>query len=143
MGGGSDAGCIEKQDLIACVMEVCGSVEALAEYWASVNDVRPRCICGGDLARINTIERHCQMEEIPLPENDMDEDMLCINNRYSVVCDLCNTALRTGRTSFVWTCGRGNSTMLHPTAYDVCSRCFMTHACRSVSVAAQLTEFLS
>lgn len=39
-----------------------------------------------------------------------------------ILCDLCESAV--SAESYVWTCRNGYNTVLHPTSYDVCMRCF-------------------
>ena len=55
-----------------------------------------------------------------------------------IVCDLCDEQLPFNTPVFV--CGNGDSTILHPTTYDVCEDCFVRYCIHGESDAALATE---
>jgi len=67
----------------------------------------PQCVCGDKLERTTVAKRR---------------DSSCHN---SIICDLCDRHLSSGE---VWTCPCGHDTVLHFASYDVCGRCFDSHA---------------
>lgn len=66
--------------------------------------VVPKCLCGGVLQRFKS-ERYCP---------------------HCCRCDLCGNLL--ARSTHVWTCSNGASTLLHSLGNDVCEQCFVHHS---------------
>jgi len=137
--GGSAVGCTEKADLISQLQTSVGSSKALAARWAAAlasagEAPAPECVCGGALARVSGTERAEKFLKSIRP--DLSEDSLAFNTiledltregSCGVICDLCeDNVVRVD--SGVWTCGRGDQTILHANAYDVCEDCFIRHA---------------
>jgi len=91
---------------------------------------QPLCVCGAHLEKVTSrrrVERMLQDADSGLRLNHVEVDRLVdrLVNSALVTCDLCeDVATRSGA---VWTCENGSHTVLHPTAYDVCERCFCKH----------------
>mmetsp|Transcript_42884 Transcript_42884/g.124695 ORF Transcript_42884/g.124695 Transcript_42884/m.124695 type:complete len:342 (-) Transcript_42884:296-1321(-) len=89
---------------------------------------RPACFCGAELERISARERNERMmrEADPSfasrPEIVQARALERLSACSLVSCDLCGQGA-TG-TGSCWTCKRGQFTMLHPDAYDICEACF-------------------
>lgn len=102
--GGDSSSCIEKQDLVTCLLAAAGGPENLALYLASVDSVvteAPKCNCGGALKR------------------------KFYSRGTSYICDICNHRI----VAQAWGCEKGTLTIFHATEYDVCDKCFLKHAC--------------
>mmetsp|Transcript_26098 Transcript_26098/g.52729 ORF Transcript_26098/g.52729 Transcript_26098/m.52729 type:complete len:191 (-) Transcript_26098:90-662(-) len=133
--GGSAVGCAEKADLISQLQSAAGGAAAgLAACWAAGEAAAPECVCGGALTRVDgrgRTRRYLKSMRPDLAEGSatfeaMLEDMTS-QGRSGVICDLCESS-QLDPDSGVWTCGRGDDTILHATAYDVCEACFLRHA---------------
>lgn len=91
---------------------------------------QPLCVCGARLERVSSrrrVERMLQDNDSSLRVHTAEIERLVerLMNSALVTCDLCeDVATRSGA---VWTCENGPHTVLHPAAYDVCERCFVTH----------------
>jgi hypothetical protein len=89
---------------------------------------QPTCVCGGKLERLSLRSRIlCMLEEQSMDwRSEVQESVLDKLVSVALVrCDLCGEeATRSGA---VWTCSRGQHTVLHPSAYDVCEGCFQKH----------------
>lgn len=96
----------------------------------------PICICGGTLEKVDTRMRIIRMLEDITPEwktriSEDDQRIDQLTSKAIISCDLCNDIAT--RTGFVWTCGNGPYTVLHPAAYDICESCVSLYAgCSSV-----------
>lgn len=145
--GGDPAGCVEKADIIERVLAraggasktaalVCASESAELEQ-ASADErgsaLYPRCVCGGHLERLDGRSRCRQLiagdgRLAGLPPEQLERwvDLQLATGQTCVVCDLCDGQLPPHTP--VYTCGNGDSTILHPTTYDVCEACFVRYA---------------
>ncbi|CAE8595194.1 unnamed protein product [Polarella glacialis] len=109
--------------------------QAAAAIAACAAAVRPQCVCRSQLERVSGLERTkrlCQ-RHLPYPpdhpefERILSSFMERPNESLPVQCDLCGESLAFG-TPGIWTCERGNSTILHASAYDVCESCLVRYA---------------
>uniref|UniRef100_A0A7S1M007 RING-type domain-containing protein n=1 Tax=Alexandrium catenella TaxID=2925 RepID=A0A7S1M007_ALECA len=132
--GGSAQGCAEKADLIAALQSAARSAPRLAVRWAAAEGAAPECVCGGALVHVDGRGRARQfLKSIrpDLPEGSGPFDVVLAeftsNGNCGIICDLCeNSAIDLA--SSLWTCGRGDDTIMHATSYDVCEACFLKHA---------------
>mmetsp|Transcript_93608 Transcript_93608/g.241877 ORF Transcript_93608/g.241877 Transcript_93608/m.241877 type:complete len:304 (-) Transcript_93608:222-1133(-) len=91
----------------------------------------PMCVCGSELECITPRSRILRMLEEHDPNwrshvREADCIIKKLVDSALVTCDLCEKdATRSGN---VWTCKRGQHTLLHPAAYDVCEKCFLKFA---------------
>lgn len=96
------------------------------------------CVCGAHMDRLDTHSRIIRMLD------DIDESWKArvpdsrtfvesLRGQRLITCDLCEKNALTG--GDVFTCQNGMHTVLHPSAYDVCEKCFLEHT----SVAASNT----
>ncbi|KAL1508650.1 hypothetical protein AB1Y20_004746 [Prymnesium parvum] len=133
---GSPAGCVEKADLIERLLLQFGGAHELAACCVAAEEreddpaaVRLHCVCGGMMKRLDGRERCRQLFagqlEPEVLEQLLDAQMTSAAGSF-VVCDLCDKEISPH--SPVYTCSNGDSTILHPTTYDVCSACFLHYA---------------
>lgn len=97
--------------------------------------VAPSCPCGGELSCMSVEQRKQQL----LSETDTrswSSLMECHDGEpkeeSSLGCELCQKELNDG---YVWTCSRGNCTVLHMHGHDICEDCFRHHASSGASQA--------
>lgn len=97
----------------------------------SLSFVGPRCVCGGQLCRLEGRERLLRLiaEQAPqlvgYPEQ-MELILGTISGTSHLICDLCDEPVQPGKP--VFTCDNGSRTILHATAYDVCEACCVRYA---------------
>jgi hypothetical protein len=138
--GGTAGGCIEKSDLLERMLARAGGASKLAAYVAA-GDAKSlegetgyshvRCVCGGRLERVSGRER-CQSAtrkifgsgQLGAAESAFLEQFAAQASQSLVVCDLCDKPL-SAQTS-VYSCGTGESTILHPTTYGT-APCYGHH----------------
>jgi len=88
------------------------------------------CVCGAHMDRLDTHSRVVRMLD------DIDDSwrnrvpdarafIESLRGQRLITCDLCEKNAMTG--GDVWTCQNGMHTVLHPSAYDVCEKCFLEH----------------
>ncbi|KAL3904766.1 MAG: hypothetical protein SGPRY_011166 [Prymnesium sp.] len=126
---------LAKPQLIATLRSVAGENGRLAACYAACvksehDGASLRCVCGGEIERLDGRERCRQLFAGQL-EQELVEQLLVAQfqaaNIWSyVVCDLCDEEVSPRR--HVYTCQHGEKTILHPTTYDVCEPCFIRYA---------------
>jgi hypothetical protein len=88
------------------------------------------CVCGAHMDRLDTHARIVRMLDdidagwkvrVPDPRTFVES----LRGQRLITCDLCEKNALTG--GDVWTCQNGMHTVLHPSAYDVCEKCFLEH----------------
>eukprot|EP00931_Biecheleriopsis_adriatica_P107832 TRINITY_DN82168_c0_g1_i1.p1 TRINITY_DN82168_c0_g1~~TRINITY_DN82168_c0_g1_i1.p1 ORF type:complete len:278 (-),score=44.30 TRINITY_DN82168_c0_g1_i1:23-856(-) len=108
-----------------------GSMRAAAAVNLATTAMGPRCVCQGRLERVSGLERAERLcrRNLPCPSRMFDSAMEHIvqAREIPVQCDLCSGPML-ALDSWVWTCDKGNSTVFHASAYDVCDQCFLIHA---------------
>jgi len=87
----------------------------------------PTCICGGQLKRLDGIQRLKRCRKLACPRSASESAQLSarlLRNRLSgATCDFCDTEQAVNHA--VWTCTSKNRTMFHQQAYDICEECFV------------------
>lgn len=99
--------------------------EGAKEPDANSQSCKPLCVCGAHMERLDMNSRISSMLE-DLGESwrsRIVESGRALNGL--ITCDICKKNALTGQ--HVWTCPSGVRTVLHPCAYDVCEKCFLTH----------------
>mmetsp|Transcript_132921 Transcript_132921/g.230989 ORF Transcript_132921/g.230989 Transcript_132921/m.230989 type:complete len:302 (+) Transcript_132921:48-953(+) len=131
--GGSAENCLEKEELV-CQLEKAGQGEVVCSILSEAVAECPTCVCGSSLEWVSGRERTKRACEVLFPGVPLESERFQILQEMfkekcgsACFCDLCSCPLPCS--SGVWTCKNGNSTILHATAYDVCSKCFVRHAC--------------
>ena len=143
--GGSPAGCLDKTDLVECLLQTAGGTKQCSAFCVAVDEQAGgadddesaksglRCVCGGRLLRTGGRERCKQLfrsergfSEISAAQLEQVVDMQLASGGSIVICDLCDESLRPS--DAVYTCDNGGHTILHPTTYDVCVTCFVRYA---------------
>lgn len=94
----------------------------------------PRCVCGSELERLSSRDRFRQFMErrtSHAPGTEAFESSFqhaWARTAYTCfTCDICHKVV--SKACCIWSCQRGNQTMLHPKALDVCEPCLLQHAC--------------
>jgi len=106
------------------------SAEPARRETSSDRGCEPFCICGGVLEKIDSRTRVIRLLEDTDPAwttrvADPDQCIDMLASKALVTCDLCEeNGIGTGS---VWTCRNGPRTLVHPSAYDICERCFLQH----------------
>eukprot|EP00746_Dinoflagellata_sp_MGD_P068359 gnl/MRDRNA2_/MRDRNA2_281499_c0_seq1.p1 gnl/MRDRNA2_/MRDRNA2_281499_c0~~gnl/MRDRNA2_/MRDRNA2_281499_c0_seq1.p1 ORF type:complete len:416 (+),score=44.92 gnl/MRDRNA2_/MRDRNA2_281499_c0_seq1:47-1249(+) len=76
----------------------------------------PKCVCGCDLEPVHCCEllREAAVNEVQNP---------------SVACDICKQLidLTDPSETTIWSCKKRRQTVMHPTGWDICEHCFVTH----------------
>eukprot|EP00746_Dinoflagellata_sp_MGD_P007663 gnl/MRDRNA2_/MRDRNA2_115218_c0_seq1.p1 gnl/MRDRNA2_/MRDRNA2_115218_c0~~gnl/MRDRNA2_/MRDRNA2_115218_c0_seq1.p1 ORF type:complete len:408 (-),score=41.62 gnl/MRDRNA2_/MRDRNA2_115218_c0_seq1:183-1406(-) len=139
--GGSVHGCVEKADLAKRLLELAREWE-VAALCAAETDTAPACVCGSVLYRVHGSARARSQVEKLLARSGVLVGSQGYHQAYAqvmqqvtqelqsgVTCDICDDCVHV--TSGVWTCKNDESTMFHATSYDICDRCFVSHACHS------------
>lgn len=122
--------CVEKSDLIARLVDVAGSRQVLASYWASRKEELPACVCGRTLRRCSggqRTEKYLQNARPDLgpgsPAYAAILARISRNGGCGIVCDTCEGPVKAA----LWSCECGGETILHAAAYDVCDECFIKY----------------
>jgi hypothetical protein len=124
------SGCLEKSDLITCLMEKTDAAR-FGSMWASQKFSAPKCVCGCSLRRVTGFERFKMMSDDwgALSDDEVEHMLHRAQQRKLVCCDICEADVPLRRNSFVWMCENRNSSILHATSYDICEKCFVRCAC--------------
>lgn len=123
-----------ENDLVENLLGAAGSSSKLAAHCAFIDDLHSsqvssglRCVCGGKLERMN-VEGRLKLYN---PFLELDQGLLANLEalmQTAIICDLCDCTLTSQMRKYVYTCGNGERTILHPTFYDVCEDCFVNHS---------------
>lgn len=132
--GGDIVNCLEKEDLVHRLVETAGQGEVVCSILSELVADCPTCVCGSSLEWVTGGERTIRACEVLFPGVSRESERFGLLQEMfkekcgsACFCDLCSCPMPCS--NGVWTCKNGNSTILHATAYDVCSKCFMKNTC--------------